>query len=117
MLDRVLKLFITLTLLFFLLQAVFGALTRVLEAALRGAVSMLGSVGGFIGQLVIGAAVVSFVVGLLVRFIQWVRGKSSGRRQGRGQASHEWAGRAFADDVPVDRPGTGRSRSFPRRRS
>lgn len=78
---------------------------------------MLGSVGGFLGQLLVGAAVVSFVVGLLVRFAQWVRSKSSRRQSGHGQGSHEWAGRGFADDVPVDRAGTRRSRSFPRRRS
>lgn len=75
---------------------------------------MPGSVGGFLGQLVAGVAVVTFVVGLMVRLVQWVRGKSSRRRH--SQSSGEWAGRAFADEVPVHRPGTRRSRSQSRRR-
>lgn len=117
MLDRILRLPIVLTLLLFLLQAVTGVLARVLEAALRNTMSVLGSVGGFLAQLLVGAAVVIFMVGLLIRFAQWVRGNSSRRRPGHAQGSHEWAGREFADEVPVDRTSRHRSRSVTRRRS
>jgi hypothetical protein len=79
--------------------------------------SVVESVGGFLAQLLVGAAEVSFMVGLLVRFVQWVRGKSSHRRLGHSQGSHEWAARSFADEVPVNRPRTPRSRSPIRRRS
>lgn len=116
MLDRFLKLIIAGTLALFFVQAVIGVLARVVEAALHGLLSRLGTVGGYLGQLVIGAAAVSLVVGLLVRAVQWVREKGSSRRSGQGQGAHDWASRSSADEVPVDRPRTRPSRHRTRRR-
>ena len=72
--------------------------------------------GSFFSQLFVVTAVVIFLVGLLIRFVQWTRSRSSRRRPGHGQGSHEWAGRTFADELPVNRSRT-RQRSLPRRRS
>jgi uncharacterized membrane protein len=71
-LDRILKLIVTLTLLLFLIQAVIGVLARVLEAALGGFFGYLEIVGGFFGQAMIAVAVVCFVIGLVVRGAQFV---------------------------------------------
>lgn len=53
--------------------------------------------------------VILFTVGLFVRLIRWVReGGSRGRRQRTHAATRqEWAGREFADEVPVDRVARG----------
>lgn len=72
MLDRALKLIVALTLLLFLLQAVIGVLSRVLEAALTGAVSAIGHTGSFFGSLLVAVAMASFFVGLLVRLVRFV---------------------------------------------
>ena len=70
MLDRILKLIVTLTLLLFLIQAVIGALARVLEAALRGFFGSLGTDGGFLGQAVMALAVACFAIGLVVHALR-----------------------------------------------
>lgn len=72
MLDRLLKLIVTLTLLLFLIQAVIGVLARVLEATLRGFMASLGAAGGFIVQAMVVLVVVCFVIGLVVRGAQFI---------------------------------------------
>lgn len=89
MLDRALTLILTLTLLLFLLQAVMGVLSRVLEAALTGTVSAIGHTGSFFGSLLVAVAMACFFAGLLVRFAQFVTTRDP--RAARDRASRERA--------------------------
>ena len=68
MLDRALKLIVTLTLLLFLLQAVIG----VISWGIAGTVSAIGHTCSFLGSLLVAIAVTCFAFGLLVRFVQLV---------------------------------------------
>jgi len=88
-LDRLLKLIVTLTLLFFLLQAVIGVLVRGLDAALAGATAALGHAGNFLGNLLAVVVEVLFVVGLVVRGAQFVSGRDP--RVARERAARERA--------------------------
>ena len=72
MLDRILKLIVTLTLLLFLIQTVIGVLARVVEAALRGLLTSVGSVSGFFGHALFALVVLFLLIGLLVRGVQFV---------------------------------------------
>lgn len=65
-LGRLLKLIVTLILLLFAVQAVIGVLVRVLEAALRGFMALLGAAGGFIAQAMVVLMIACFVTGLVV---------------------------------------------------
>jgi len=103
MLDRVLKFIIVATFGLFFLQAAFGVLARILEEALQ-------AVGHFSHALA-ALLIVSFALGVLVRVLGHLRGLGSTRR-GQGRGSAEWSARAYADDVPVDRRRTRRSRSL-----
>lgn len=89
MLDRVLKLIVTLTLLLFLMQAVIGVLSRVIEAALINAVSVVGHTGSFLGSLLVAVAMACFFAGLVVRFVQFVA--TGDPRVARERASREHA--------------------------
>ena len=89
MLDRALKLIVTLTLLLFLLQSVIGVLCQVAEAALRGAVSAIGHAGSFLGSLLIAVAMASLFAGLVVRLIQFVATRNP--HAARKRASRERA--------------------------
>jgi uncharacterized membrane protein len=100
MLDRILKLIVTLTLLLFLIQAVIGVLARVLETALRGFVGYLGTVGGFLGETLIALAVICFVIGLVVRGAQFVANRDP-------RAARERATRDRAVRQRVRRPAEG----------
>lgn len=100
MLDRVLKLIVTLTLLLFLLQAVIGVIARALEALLMGAVSAIGRAGSFFGGLVVAVLAICFFVGLLVRAAQFI-----GNRDPR--AARERASRDRAMRQRVRRPAEG----------
>lgn len=100
MLDRILKLIVTLTLLLFLIQAVVGVLARVLEAALRGFFGRLGSVGGFLGEAAVVLTVMCFVVGLVVRGAQFVANRDP-------RATRERAARDRAVRQRVRRPAEG----------
>jgi membrane protein implicated in regulation of membrane protease activity len=88
-LDRVLKLIVTLTLLLFLMQAVIGVLSRVIEAALINAVSVVGQTGSFLGSLLVAVAMACFLTGLVVRFVQFVATRDP--RAARERASRERA--------------------------
>lgn len=100
MLDRVLKLIVTLTLLLFLLQAVIGVFTRVIEAALAGAVTAVGHAGSFLGSLVVTVAAVCFMAGIIVRFVQFVATRDP-------RAARERASRGRAMRQRVRRPAEG----------
>lgn len=100
MLDRILKLIVTLTLLLFLIQAVIGVLVRVLEAALRGFFGSLGTVGGFLGQAVTALAVACFAIGLVVRGARFVANRDP-------RAASERASRDRAVRQRVRRPAEG----------
>jgi hypothetical protein len=88
-LDRLLKLIVTLTLLFFLLQAVIGVLVSVLNAALYCAVSALGHAGNFLGNVLVVVVEVFFLVGLIVRGAQFVANRDP--RAARERATHDRA--------------------------
>lgn len=112
MLDRVLMLIVTLTLLLFLAQAVLGVVFRVVVAVMTGA-SNIRHTGSFLGSVLAAVVAVCFVVGLLIRALRWLRESGvSGRRHRSGtSARQDWAGRGFADDVPTylaERPATAR---------
>jgi hypothetical protein len=94
MLDRFLKLIVTLTLLFFLLQAVIGLLVRSFNAAQAGATSALGHAGSFLGNVLVVVVEVLFLVGLLVRGAQFVAGRDP--RAARERAARERAVRQRA---------------------
>ena len=89
MLDRLLKLIVTLTLLFFLLQVVLGVLVRTLEAALSGATSALGHAGTFLGNVLVIVVEVIFLVGLIVRGAQFVANRDP--RAARERATRDRA--------------------------
>lgn len=100
MLDRFLKLIVSLTLLLFLIQAVTGVLVRVLEALLRGLLSSVGSLGGFFGQTVFALVVLCLLSGLLVRGVQFVANQDP-------RAARERASRDRAVRQRVRRPAEG----------
>ncbi len=89
MLDRVLKLIVTLTLLLFLVQAVVGVLSRVLEAALTRTAADIGHVGSLVGSLVVAVVVTCHFVGLLIRGFRFVVNRDP--RTARERASRERA--------------------------
>lgn len=107
MLDRALKLIVTLTLLLFLVEAIIDVLCRVLGAALAHVFSVLCRAGSLVA---VGA--ICLLAGLLIRWLRWLReGGLTGRRPHLGNSTRqEWAGRKFADDVPVHQ-GSRRARS------
>jgi hypothetical protein len=111
-LDRLLKLIVTLTLLLFLVDAVIDVLSRAMGMALARAISTIDQAKSFVGALIVALGVICLFAGLLIRFIRWLReGGLSGRRPHRGLSTRqEWAGREFADEVPVHRTSR-RSRS------
>lgn len=115
-LDRLLKTIIVGTLLLFLLQSVIAVLCRILQSALTGAFTAIGRAGSLAEALLLAVGTSCLFAGLLIRFIRWLReGGLSGRRPHRGMSTRqEWAGREFADEVPVHRTAR-RARS--RRRS
>lgn len=100
MLDRILKLIVTLTLLLFLIQAVIGVLARVLEAALRGFFGYLGTIGGFLGHAVVALVVMCFAIGLVVRGTQFIANRDP-------RAARERATRDRAVRQRVRRPAEG----------
>lgn len=106
MLDRVLKLIVTLTLLFFLLQAVIGLLVRLVESALRPFASAVGALGGIVCALIALAALACLMVGLLVRARQFALSRDP--RASRERAARDRAVRTRvrrpAEDVPVHEP-------------
>ena len=106
MLENVLKLTITLTLLFFLLQAVIGLFVRLLETALRPIATAAGALGGFLCGLVALAALLCLTAGLLVRARQFVLSRDP--RGARERAARERAGRTRVrrptEDAPVHAP-------------
>lgn len=100
MLDRILKLIVTLTLLLFLIQAVIGVLARVLESLLRESLSAIGSVGGLLGHTLIALLVACFAIGLLVRGAQFIANRDP-------RAARERATRDRAVRQRVRRPAEG----------
>ena len=72
MLDRLLKLIVTLTLLLFLMQAVIGVAARALGAMLATFVSSVEDAGSIVGGIVVALLAVSFVTGLAVRTVQFI---------------------------------------------
>jgi len=89
MLDRALKLIVTLTLLLFLLQAVIGALIRVLEAALSGAVTCIAHAGSLVASLLVPVGMACLLAGLLVRLSQFVSARDP--RSARERSSRDRA--------------------------
>ena len=100
MLDRLLKLIFTLTLLLFLMQAVIAVLARALTALLAPLVSSAVRTGSVVGGLVAVLLAVCFVVGLAVRGVQFI-----GNRDPR--ALREGATRDRAVRHRVRRPAEG----------
>ena len=100
MLDRFLKLIVTLTLALFLVQAVIGVVVRALEGALSGILKALGTTGGFFSQLLVAAVVLSFLIGLLIRGLQFLTARDP-------RAARERATRNRAMRQRVRRPAEG----------
>ena len=102
MLDRLLKLIVTLTLLLFLVQVVIGVLVRVLEATLRGFMASLGAAGGFIVQAMVVLVVACFVMGLVVRGAQFIanRDPRAARERATSDRAVRHRARRPAEGVP-----------------
>lgn len=100
MFDRLLKAIIVGTLLLFLLQAVIGLLSRILEATLMGTVSAVGHAGSFLGSLLVAVAMGFFIVGLAIRFVRFVATRDP-------NAARERASRERAMRQRVRRPAEG----------
>jgi hypothetical protein len=102
MLDRALKLIVTLTLLFFLLQVVIALLVRLVEAALMPMAVAVGTLGGIVSGLIALIALLCLTAGLLVRGRQFVVSRDPRARE---RAARERAGRTRvrrpAEDAPV----------------
>jgi len=94
MLDRILKLVVTLTLLLFLLQAVIGVLIRALEAALSGAVTSIGQTASFLTSLLFPVGMACLLAGLLVRLSRVVGARDP--RSARERSSRDRAMRVRA---------------------
>ncbi|MEP7027095.1 MAG: hypothetical protein ABI960_00740 [Candidatus Eisenbacteria bacterium] len=86
MLDRVLKLIVVLTLLLFLVQSVIGVLCRILEAALGGVATTLGSGAA---SLVIAIAAICFLAGAIGRGFHFIANRDP--RMARERASRDRA--------------------------
>lgn len=106
MLDSILKLIVTLTLLFFLLQALIGLLVRLVEAALRPFASAGGALGGIVCGLIALAGLACLTAGLFVRTKQFVLSRDP--RAARERAARDRAVRTRvrrpAENVPVHAP-------------
>ena len=72
MLDRFLKLMVTLTLLLFLVHAVIGVFARGLTALLATLGASVAHAGSVPGDLVVAFLGVCFIVGLAVRTVQFI---------------------------------------------
>lgn len=106
MLEKALKLIVTLTLLFFLLQAVVGLLMRLIEATLRPVATAVAALGGLLTGLIAAAALLCLTVGLLVRAKHFVISRNprvARERAVRERAVHTRVRRP-AEDVPVHEP-------------
>jgi hypothetical protein len=100
MLDRVLKLIVTLTLLLFLMQAVIGVLARALTALLATLATTFSHTGSILRGLVTAFLGVSFVVGLALRTVQFITNRDP-------RAARERAARDRAVRQRVRRPAEG----------
>lgn len=103
MLDRVLKLIVTLTLLLFLVQAVVGLVCRVLETMCLGTVSAIGHAASLVGGLLVVVGVACLFVGLGVRVHQLLTGQGSraGREHGARERQVRLTVRRPAEGVPA----------------
>lgn len=102
MLDRFLKVIIAGTLALFFVQAVIGVLARVVQAALRDLLGVLGTVGGLIGYVLGAVIVVGFLIGLLVRATKFIANRdprAARERETRDRAVRQRARRP-AEGVP-----------------
>ena len=100
MLDRFLKLIVTLTLLLFLVQAVIGVFARALTALLATLVASVAQAGSVAGGLVVAFLGVCFTVGLVVRTVQLFANRDP-------RAARERAARNRAVRHRVRRPAEG----------
>ena len=87
MLDRVLKLLVTLALLLLLVQVAI----RVIDAALMGTVSASAGVSAFFARALADAIIVCFFIGLISRGVHLIAGRDP--RAVRERASRERGGR------------------------
>jgi hypothetical protein len=102
MLDRALKLIVTLTLALFLVQAVIGLLIRILETTLTQVAEAFGRAGGAVGGVLFAIAAGALLVGFLVRGAHFIASRDP--RAARERASRDRAVRQRvrrpAEDVP-----------------
>ncbi|MEO7867203.1 MAG: hypothetical protein ABIU54_06165 [Candidatus Eisenbacteria bacterium] len=88
MLDRLLKLIVTLTLLLFLLQAVVGVLARALSALFSMLVSSAVHASSIMGGMLAAVLTVSFAVGLVVRGAQLIANRDPRAARERASRDH-----------------------------
>lgn len=100
MLDRVLKLIVTLTLLLFLAQAVVGVAANALAGLFRALVSSAASIGALLGAFLFVGLVAILVVGLFARMAQFITSRDP-------RVAREWAARGRAVHQRVRRPAEG----------
>jgi uncharacterized membrane protein YciS (DUF1049 family) len=104
-LDRLLKLIVTLTLLLFLVQAVIGVAARALAALLATFVSGVAHAGSILGGIVVALFAVSFVIGLAVRTVQFIANRdprAARERETRDRAVRQRVRRPAEGVPPVE---------------
>ena len=105
MLDRLLKLIVTLTLLLFLVQAGIGVFARALVALLATLISSVAHTGSVLGSLVVAFLAVCFVVGLAVRTVQFIASRdprAAREREARDRAVRQRVRRPAEGVPPVE---------------
>jgi hypothetical protein len=104
-LDRFLKLIVTLTLLLFLVQAAIGVAARTLAALLTTLVSGVAHAGSILGGIVVAVLAASFVAGLGVRTVQFIANRDPRavrERENRDRAVRQRVRRPAEGVPPVE---------------
>ena len=104
-LDRLLKLIVTLTLLLFLLQAVIGLAVRSLSALFAAFFSSVLRAGSVVGGILAATLAIAFTVGLFVRAAQFVADRdprAARERESRDRAVRQRVRRPAEGVPPVE---------------
>jgi hypothetical protein len=104
-LDRLLKLIVTLTLLLFLVQAVIGVLARALVVLLSTFVASVAHTGSVLGGLFAALLAICLVVGLAVRTVQFIANRdprAAREREARNRAVRQRVRRPAEGVPPVE---------------
>lgn len=105
MLDRLLRLIVTLTLLLFLVQVVISVAARAVAALLATLISSGAHAGSILGGILVALIAVSFAVGLAVRTVQFIANRdprAARERETRDRALRQRVRRPAEGVPPVE---------------